>query len=157
MASISNFRARGDGLVKFDVDFGRLIEALERMPDRVFGDVAKEGLRLALVPTMHAARALAPVDEGRLASSVHVRNGRRRGSKVTVLVSAMERGRGARARAANQTYYGYFQEKGYRHHLSGRQIPGKHYMQAAIERTQGEFSRILEEFVGEAVQQYFGN
>lgn len=154
MASVSNYKARNDGLVQFDVDFGSLMRALETFPDKVFGDIAKAGLKEALVPTMLVAQAIAPKDTGRLSENIHIRNGRRRGAKITVLVSAMERG-GA-AKAANQTYYGYFQEKGFRHRRSGQDVPGKHFMQIAFERTQVQFNARVEAFIASAVQQYLG-
>ncbi|APW63537.1 HK97 gp10 family phage protein [Paludisphaera borealis] len=155
MADIVNYAALKSGLLRFDLDLGPLMAKLDELPNVVRNKFVRGALRDSLIPTMNVARAIAPRDTGRLAENIRIRPGKTHGTKITVLVSSMDKRRKAKLGASESTYYGYFAEKGFKHYLSKKDVPGKHYMERAFEQTESIFTANVEAFLSEALRQYF--
>lgn len=146
-------RSHANGLVKVEIDLAKLTTRLNELPDAIRGKFVRGALREALTPTLAIAQTLAPSDSGKLSANIHIRPGKSRGTRITALVSSSDR-KGA-TRATGSTYYGYFVEKGFKHHFSGKQVPGKHYMSKAMERTENVFTARVEALLSEMLAQYF--
>lgn len=71
------------------------------------------------------AKALAPVDTGRLRDSI--------GSRTE----------GLSCRVGTDVPYGLFQEVGFRSHKSGAHIPGRYYLRDGLAAARGDFPNIL--------------
>ncbi len=156
MSSRVSFTQHGGGSFSLTIDFGEVIKLIDALPDTIRGRLVRGVFKEAMTPMLTLARANAPVGEtGRLFSNIKIRTGKRSGSRLSCIISSSAGAVAGKAANTGDTYYGYFQERGFKHHFSKKQVPGKHYMAAAFDATQEQTVQRIEQWLTEGVQSYF--